>query len=95
VIKEIEVVKTTVTATSRPLNVKWRICWPRKPMPTDLDFKSFTHNVSLPFSGSFEEAQIWLLCNIGPLDQGWTYQDSCSILFRQQHHAVQFSLTFA
>ena len=85
---------TTVFAQTRDLSFKWKLCLPRAPVPKELDYSQFKYSVNVDHVDRIEDLQPWLEENVGKLDRDWTYQDSCSVMFRDQAHAVQYQLSF-
>lgn len=87
---EIQILKQTVTAKSRTLNVGWRLVYSRLDMPDNLDLSLFPHVVHV---NNHEQAQAWCATHVGDVDHAWTYSDSEAILFKDLEHATQFRLS--
>jgi hypothetical protein len=86
----IQILKTRVTAKSRNLDVKWRLIYRRWDIPSDLDLTQFPHVVQVQ---NHNEALMWCVHHVGPVDHAWSYKDSEAILFKDLDQATQFQLS--
>lgn len=85
-----QITKTTVTATVRALDPKWRVIYKRWDMPAGLDLRKFPHKVQV---NQHIQALAWCTAHVGELDHAWTYKDSDTIMFQDKHDAIQFKLS--
>lgn len=90
-----QITTTTVTATSRQLDPKWRLVWNRVPTPKNVDVNEFPHKVDVWNMNMIqhEQALNWCSMHVGVLDEAWTYTDSEHMMFKHVHDALHFTLS--
>jgi hypothetical protein len=90
----IEIVKTQVSVTHRTLDPRWRVAYPRHPVPDHVNLKEFPHIWIIPRCVAYEHAHEWCVDHVGDLDHLWTWTDTTAIFFKDPHMPTLLSLTF-
>jgi hypothetical protein len=82
---------------SRMLSPRWKretVVWPRANVPKDLDLTKFPHVWEIPDRASWSDVEQWCITHLGPVDDTWTWTDTLSMRFVDDHVPLQLSLIF-
>lgn len=91
---QIKVTVTRILPKNKTLNPRWRIAYPRSPIPAHVDLRLFPHVWIRPHHVSWEEAHAWCAQHVGDLDDAWTWTDTSGIWFAHAHVPVMLNLVF-
>jgi hypothetical protein len=80
--------------TNRIQDIRWRIPYPRHPIPAHVDLRLFPHVWIIPLHVTWEEAHAWCTQHAGELDHEWTWTDTSGFRFSHAHVPVMLNLVF-
>lgn len=79
---------------NRIQDIRWRIPYPRSPIPAHVDLRLFPHVWMRPRHVSWEEAHAWCAQHVGAQDDEWTWTDTSGFRFVHAHVPVMLNLVF-